>query len=405
MKRPQAKGRAKAKRSAKAKRNAKATPDVLSAREAEALRAALDSTAFRLETTQDLARVGDWELDRHSGRMRWSRELFRLFDRPETLGVPDINEALAYYSPAALERTRDAFWQAIDTGKRCALEQDLILPSGQRRRHLTVIVPVSDEQGQVYRLYGTVQDITERRQMEAERLEHLARVEALSRHLVAIEERERRELASVLHDRASPNLAALRILFANLVQALPPAVRAEVQPMLDDAAALLADTTAGIREICTNLRPATLDYGGLAPALNEYVTQFRQRTGLDATIEIAPGADTRALALSAMTLCLRLVQEALTNCAKHARAGAVRIRLERDGDHIRLIVADDGVGFDLSRLGEAGSTPGLGLITMRERVELAGGRFCLRTRPGEGTEITVALPCLPHPAAPREPRT
>ena len=94
------------------------------------LRAALDSTAFRLEATQDLARVGDWELDRHSGRMRWSRELFRLFDRPEALGVPDINEALGYYGPTSLERTRDAFWQAIDTGRRCALEQEAILPSG-----------------------------------------------------------------------------------------------------------------------------------------------------------------------------------------------------------------------------------------------------------------------------------
>ena len=87
----------------------------------------------------------------------------------------------------------------------------------------------------------------------------------------------------------------------------------------------------------------------------------------------------------------------------HAHAGAVHIRLEREGDHIRLTVADDGVGFDLSRLGEAGSTPGLGLITMRERVELAGGRFRLRTRPGDGTEITVALPCLPQTTASQEP--
>lgn len=379
----------------------------MKAREAQALRAALDSMAFRLEATQDLARVGDWELDRHSGRMRWSRELFRLFDRPEALGVPDINEALGYYSPAALERTRDAFWQAIDTGKRCALEQEVMLASGQLRHHVTVIVPVSDAQGQVYKLYGTVQDITERKQMEAERIEHLARLEALSRHLVEIEERERRELASALHDRASPNLAALRILFANLsaqlAHTLAPDARAGLQPLLEDAAALLADTSAGIREICTNLRPATLDYGGLAPALNEYLTQFRQRTGLDAAIEVASDADTCALTPASTALCFRLVQEALTNCAKHAQAGGVRIQLERDAHHIRLTVADDGVGFDLSRLGEAGSTPGLGLITMRERVELAGGRFRLRTRPGEGTEITVNLPCLPLPAERPEP--
>ena len=371
------------------------------------LRAALDSAVFRLEATQDLARVGDWELDRHSGRMRWSRELFRLFDRPEALGVPDINEALGYYGPTSLERTRDAFWQAIDTGRRCALEQEAILPSGQVRHHVTVIVPVSDGQGQVYKLYGTVQDITERKQMEAERIEYLARLEALSRHLVEIEERERRELASALHDRASPNLAALRILFANLsaqlAHTLPADAHAGLQPLLDDAAALLADTTAGIRELCTNLRPATLDYGGLAPALNEYVTQFRHRTGLDAAIEVASDADTCALTPGSTALCFRLVQEALTNCAKHAQAGGVRIQLERDAHHIRLTVADDGVGFDLSRLGEAGSTPGLGLITMRERVELAGGRFTLRTRPGEGTEITVDLPCLPLPPEPPEP--
>ena len=371
------------------------------------LRAALDSAVFRLEATQDLARVGDWELDRHSGRMRWSRQLFRLFDRAEALGVPDINEALGYYGPTSLERTRDAFWQAIDTGRRCALEQEAILPSGQVRHHVTVIVPVSDGQGQVYKLYGTVQDITERKQMEAERIEYLARLEALSRHLVEIEERERRELASALHDRASPNLAALRILFANLsaqlAHTLPADAHAGLQPLLDDAAALLADTTAGIRELCTNLRPATLDYGGLAPALNEYVTQFRQRTGLDAAIEVASDADTCALTPASTALCFRLVQEALTNCAKHAQAGGVRIQLERDAHHIRLTVADDGVGFDLSRLGEAGSTPGLGLITMRERVELAGGRFTLRTRPGEGTEITVDLPCLPLPPEPPEP--
>ena len=376
-------------------------------RRAGLLRAALDSTAFRLEATQDLARVGDWELERHSGRMRWSRQLFRLFDRAEALGVPDINEALAHYSPASLERTRDAFWQAIDTGKRCALEQEVVLPSGQIRHHVTVIVPVSDGQGQVYKLYGTVQDITDRKQMEAERIEHLARLEALSRHLVVIEERERRELASALHDRASPNLAALRILFANLsaqlAHTLLPDAHAGLQPLLDDAAALLADTTAGIRELCTSLRPATLDYGGLAPALNEYLTQFRQRTGLKAAIEVASDADTCALTPASTALCFRLVQEALTNCAKHAQAGGVRIQLERDAHHIRLTVADDGVGFDLSRLGEAGSTPGLGLITMRERVELAGGRFTLRTRPGEGTEITVDLPCLPLPPEPPEP--
>lgn len=363
----------------------------------DALRAALEKAEFRLEATQDLARVGDWEIERHSGRMRWSRELFRLFERPEALGVPDINETLSYYGPDSLERTRDLFWQAIDTGRRCSLEQEVVLPSGQLRRHLTVIVPVADEQGRVFRLYGTVQDITERRRMEAERLEYLARLAKLSAHLVEIEERERRELASALHDRASPNLAALQILFSSLADALPQAARAKLAPLLEDASALLADTTAGIREICTNLRPATLDYAGLLPALREYVAQFRTRTGLDVRIETAAGQDARILPHAVQTLCFRIVQEALTNCAKHARAGSVRIGLRAADGEIELQIADDGVGFDLSRLGEAGSTPGLGLITMRERVELAGGRFALYTHPGNGTVVQVRLPIGERP--------
>ena len=109
----------------------------------EALRAALEKAEFRLAATQDLARVGDWELDRHTGRMHWSRELFRLFERPEALGVPDLNEALGYFSLDSTNRTRDLFWEAIDTGRRCALEQEVLLPSGEERRHFTVIVPVT----------------------------------------------------------------------------------------------------------------------------------------------------------------------------------------------------------------------------------------------------------------------
>lgn len=363
------------------------------------LRAALDLTELRLETTQRLAQVGDWELDRDSGRMTWSRELFRLFERPEDLGEPDINEALAHYTPASLDRTRDLFWHAIDTGDRCTLEQEVLLPSGRLRHHVTVIEPVKDASGRVFKLYGTVQDITTRKRLEAERLRHLARVAELSRHLVAVEERERRQLASALHDRASPNLAALRILFANLVDRLPDQARREFEPMLDDAAALLADTTAGIREICTDLRPATLDYAGLEPALREYVETFTRRTGLDVVFK-ATGTHTRSVEPRSQTLLFRLVKEALTNCAKHAGAGRIEIVLDSQAERTRLSIQDDGVGFELALLGEPGNAPGLGLITMRERVELAGGVFVLLSRPGEGTVIEVSIP-HPYPLSER----
>ncbi len=349
--------------------------------------AALPSAEFRLLATQSLARVGDWELERDTAQMTWSPELFRLFERPQSWGVPDINEALTYYTPESLDRTRDIFWHAIDTGERCTLEQEVLLRSGEVRHHATVIEPVADANGRVYKLYGIVQDITERKRLELERIAHVARLAELSRHLVDIAERERRQLACALHDRASPNLAALQITFSNLAGALPPAVLARVEPLLDDAAALLADTTAGIREICTNLRPATLDYAGLVPALREYVAQFARRTGLDVRLEAAPAA--LPLAPDLQTLMFRVVQEALTNCAKHADARRIRIGLASSGTDVTLRIEDDGAGFDPSLLGEPGAAPGLGLITMKERTEIAGGRFVVRSHPGDGTEIEV----------------
>lgn len=354
---------------------------------------ALETVERRLAATQALARVGDWTLERDTARMTWSPELFRLFERPLEYGVPDVNEALSYFGAESLELTRTAFWHAIDSGERCTLEQEVILPSGARRHHVTVIVPVADERGRVFMLYGTVQDITERKALEAERLSHVARVAELSRRLLDVGERERRQLAAALHDHASPNLAALKLTFTNLVGALPAPVRAELEPLLDDAIALLADTDAGIREICTTLRPATLDYAGLAPAIREYANQVARHSGSAVLLDLAD--DDIRLPPDLQTLLFRIAQEALTNCAKHASASLVRVSLHSEDGCIRLRISDDGCGFEPAELGQPGTRPGLGLITMRERAELAGGRFQLRSAADQGCDIEVELAVPP----------
>lgn len=350
---------------------------------------ALRASERRLHEAQALCSVGNWELDRDTARMTWSSEVFRLFDRPEWQGVPDLNEVMCYYSPESLERTRDVFWHAIDSGERCTLEQEVHLRSGEVRHHATVIVPVADASGRICKLFGTVQDVTERKRFELERTSQLGHLADLSRRLVMMQERERRRLAGDLHERASPNLAALQLTFSNLVSALPAGVLAEVEPLLDDINGLLADTTAGIREISTELRPATLDHAGLLPALRDYADLFGERSGIEVTVDIeqfdAP------LSPDLQSVLFRIVQEALTNCAKHASAGHIRIGITQDGSQLHLLIVDDGIGFDPAVLTEPGSSSGLGLITMRERAEFVGGRFALSSRPGEGTEIRVSF--------------
>jgi len=476
---------------------------------------ALRASEARLHEAQAVGRMGDWELDRDTGVMSWSPQLFRLFERVETR-TPDLNEALAYYTPESLEHTRCAFWHAIDTGERGELEQTVWLPSGARRYHATTIVPVKDRGGRVFKLYGTTQDITERKAaeeallrrryeiedlyenapcgyysldadgriirindtqlrwlgytreevvdrmvatdlfspasrplfgqifrvfkksgvlrnmdvdllrkdgtilpvllsstaifdadgnfvasrtvvsdnsdrklLEYERAAHAARLAELSGHMVDVQEHERRMLAAELHDHASPNLAALQLTLANLARALPQSVLTELEPLLDDAQALLLDTTSGIRDICTNLRPATLDYAGLIPALQDYAQQFGQRTGISVQLDTAD-FDLQ-LSPNVQSLLFRIAQEALTNCAKHAKARRIQVRLANCDTLLLMKISDDGVGFHPQQLGEPGAAPGLGLITMRERAEFAGGRFILRSHPQAGTEITVTF--------------
>jgi signal transduction histidine kinase len=181
-------------------------------------------------------------------------------------------------------------------------------------------------------------------------------------------------------------LAAIHINLEMLNSLLAARATDDVRALLDDTAGLIADTTLGIREISSNLRPTVLDDGGLLPALAAYAQQFTQRTGV--VVRLHTQDATGALAPAMQSSLFRIVQEALTNCAKHAKATSVTIRLLTDSSHlVALTIADDGVGFDVERHG----TPGLGLLTMRERAEFLGGTFTVESTPGQGTRIQVLV--------------
>lgn len=237
---------------------------------------------------------------------------------------------------------------------------------------------------------GQVQKINDRLVRSlAQREEARRRIEALSHRLVSIQELERRRLSAELHDRTSPNLATMDILLKSLSPALPSDVGKELSHLFDDLSALLEDTTASIREICTELRPPVLDYAGLLPALESYAQVFSVRTGI--VVDAHAGDEVPRLSPEHQSLLFRIAQEALTNCAKHAKASRIGIKLARRDGHAVLIIADNGVGFTPDTLTDPEHPPGLGLLTMRERSEFAGGLFSVVSRPGKGTKITVEI--------------
>jgi len=243
--------------------------------------------------------------------------------------------------------------------------------------------------GRLQKIIAFGMNISERKKLEEQREADVRRLAELSRRVVAVQEAERRRLAAELHDRTSPNLSAAALILGTIAADLPPQVPGGLESRLADTSALLGDTIAGIRDVCAELRPATLDYAGLPEALREYAGQLSQRTGI--AVNVSSGSPKARLNPDSESMLFRIAQEALTNCAKHAQASAVTIELRFSNAQAVLTISDNGTGFDPEVLGQPGSRPGLGLLTMRERVEFAGGKFSLESAPGKGTRIQVAI--------------
>lgn len=215
---------------------------------------------------------------------------------------------------------------------------------------------------------------------------------ALSAQIIQAQEEERRRLARELHDEIGQALTAVT-LDLGLVAQLMPLMDERLQRAIDDAQMLSQNALEQVRRLSVELRPSILDDLGLVPALRWYIDRYIERTGVQSRFEVA-GLNGR-LPGEIETVCYRTVQEALTNIARHAAAGNVSVYLEgeRDGEAVILTISDDGVGFDVNQaLHRARAGSSLGLLGLRERVELLGGTLSIRSRPGRGTTIEIRLP-------------
>ena len=149
---------------------------------------------------------------------------------------------------------------------------------------------------------------------------------------------------------------------------------------------LVRSTLQDVRQLAVELRPKALDDFGLVPALERLTESFAEQTGI--SVEFETAVPDGRLPAETETALYRIVQESLTNIVKHARASRVSVVLTRKDDSVSVIVEDDGVGFEPGRAREGG----LGLVGMRERVGLLGGRLTVESRPGAGTTFVAEVP-------------
>lgn len=317
------------------------------------------------------------------GRIQeWNGEAERLFGWSAAGAVGRV-------CPSVPEDLLEDFHAMIGRAFAGTASRGLVRP--RRRADGTIIharincAPVRDADGTIVSALVMLEDITGQLRMQRELSASRDSLVELSRRVLEAQEQERRAVARELHDEIGQVLTSIRMSLRAVASDWPGAPPAA----LDDSVGMVDSGIETVRALSQTLRPAALDELGLSAALNALVRRMADTAGLKATFDSQLG--TRRLAPPVESTAFRVVQEALTNVVRHAGATRVAVSVRCTASELEIEVEDDGRGFTLEP-GLGGTGTGFGLVSMRERITLLGGRLELDAAEGEGTAVRAWLP-------------
>jgi len=344
----------------------------------------LGDVSRRLVRAQRVAALGSWDVDLSSGALHCCDEVFGI------LGVESGD--LARAEETLFERVhpddREALRESVATFREEAGQLDethrIVRSDGAVRWVRLRAEVASGDESEPRTVRGTVQDVTEstelRRAVDAQR----RRMEALSHQLIEVGEQERKKLARELHDQLGQSLSLLSLH-------LQRARRSDdAREQLGEAIELASETLEQVRSLSLQLRPPMLDDLGLLPALEWLLGRYEQI--FETELIVSPELDESNLPSHLRVPCYRIVQEAVSNAARHGDPARVEVELVTHGSRIELAVRDDGRGFDVERaIDSSAKGRSLGLISMAERARLNGGRCSIVSAPDAGTTIRATF--------------
>jgi two-component system, NarL family, sensor histidine kinase UhpB len=352
------------------------------------MKAELERSERRVRSVFESAPVPIWIAEDH--RIVFAnRAAERLFAADQPLVGESVYRLLHGESHAAV-RLQVARAIAGDP-ELVAVHGQIVRPDGALRDVEITVSALPDHGDTMVQM--VVADVTVRRRETSELEQSRELLRQLSTKLVEAREEERRRIARELHDELGQRLTALKMELSGWVVASSPA---GPEQRVDEMLTMLDETLASVRRISADLRPLMLDDLGLNAAIEWLARDAGRRMGVEVTLhldESEPEVDDRLA-----TAIFRMIQEALTNVARHARATEVRIALRRSDTELVLTVEDDGIGYPERSMQRAGS---LGLLGLRERAGMFGGRLELGSPPGGGARLTIRLPYDAPPGAER----
>jgi PAS domain S-box-containing protein len=338
--------------------------------------AALRESERRFRALATTAPVGIFEVDLRGACSFLNEQGAEIFDKPaaECRGFGWME----HVHPEDLERLQERWVEGRERGEEIVHELRIVGVDGRVRWIEGAGRPLVDAWGEIRGYIGTLTDVTERRHGEQDRRRLLA-------DLVQAQEDERRRIATEIHDDPVQAMTAVGMRLESLRRRLSGPGEAEA---LDEVAGTVRETVARLRRLLFELRPPGLDRERLAAALKTQLERLRDETGVrfeldDQMLQEQP--------LESRTVLYRIAQEALANVRKHSEATTIHVTLADREEGALLRIRDDGIGFDLDTVDEERSGH-LGLVSMRERAEMAGGWFRVAGSEGRGTIVEAWVP-------------
>ena len=216
----------------------------------------------------------------------------------------------------------------------------------------------------------------------------------LSRQLLLAQEEERKKISRELHDVIAQTLTSINVQLSQLKKEAAIDARG-LERSIARTQQLVERSVAVVHRFARELRPTVLDDLGLIPALHAFMKTFKEETGI--RVSLSTFAEVERVNGDKRTVLYRIAQEALTNVARHAQASQAQVKIQKRDGAICMKIKDNGKGFQEERVLHARKSKRLGLLGMRERLEMIGGKFTITSAPGKGTTILAQIPVMDHP--------
>ncbi|MGN6668007.1 MAG: PAS domain-containing protein [Trinickia sp.] len=353
----------------------------------EGYRAALAASEERFQLAVSGAMAGLWDWNPQTDEIYFSPHFKRIMGYEENELANERRVYLRMIDERDLERVTQSLTAHLKEHLRYDVEYRVRTKSGEWRWVHSRGQALWNEAGVAYRMVGWIMDITDRKQDEEALRNSREEMRRLSAHVQHIREQEKARIARELHDDLGQQLTALKMAASLLENSAYPERSLPAQHTLNGIYTMIDDLVESVRNIAADLHPVMLEDLGLIPAIDNLIDEFSSRYRIRVIRHIDP--DAIAFNRECRNDMFRIVQEALTNVARHAGATEVVLDIVRADPHCIVRIVDNGRGaaHDSSK-----GRHSFGLLGMRERAALLGGEIRISTEPGAGFALTAILP-------------